>query len=183
MGTRRVARVRWGWIRVIGSFIKGWGVLEDVLTALAAAGGAAVVQAAGTDAWVGVREGVERLLSRGDPARRSEAAVRLENTAQVVNGANRGGPVLDEHQAYWRGVFETFLDGIGADDRERATQQLRALVSLASDSSAVGASSTGVHSNVFGGADFRAEGGSVAANVINGGVRIGNPPSPDANQA
>ncbi|MGW3466207.1 hypothetical protein ACWDE9_44675, partial [Streptomyces olivaceoviridis] len=35
-------------------------MLEQALTALAAAGGAAVVQAAGTDAWTGLRQAVAR---------------------------------------------------------------------------------------------------------------------------
>jgi hypothetical protein len=44
-------------------------MLAEAFTALAAASGSAVIQAAGTDAWEGFRRQVARLLGQGDQQR------------------------------------------------------------------------------------------------------------------
>jgi hypothetical protein len=56
-------------------------MLEQALTALAAAGGTAVVQAAGTDAWTGLRQAVARWFGRGDRQRERVELERLDRTA------------------------------------------------------------------------------------------------------
>jgi hypothetical protein len=50
---------------------------EEALAALAAAGGTAVVQAAGTDAWAGFRSRVAKWFARGDTEREQIALERL----------------------------------------------------------------------------------------------------------
>jgi hypothetical protein len=68
-------------------------MLVETLAALAAAGGAAVVQAAGTDAWNGFRQAVARWFARGD-AQREQADPsdpqtrrdRGQNTARIKAG-------------------------------------------------------------------------------------------------
>ncbi|MFC9331267.1 hypothetical protein [Kitasatospora sp. NPDC057015] len=54
------------------------------LTAMAAAGGAGVVQAAGTDAWTTLRARVARLLGRGRQDAEEAALERLGRTRQAA---------------------------------------------------------------------------------------------------
>ena len=62
-------------------------MLVEAMTALASqAGGAAVVQAAGTDAWEGFRQRVAGFLRRGDHQREG---VELERVPDC--GSSRGG--------------------------------------------------------------------------------------------
>lgn len=56
----------------------------EALAALAAAGGVAIVQAAGTDAWAGVRRTAARLLGRGDPQQESAELGRLDQTETAL---------------------------------------------------------------------------------------------------
>ncbi|MFZ3474947.1 hypothetical protein ACODT3_01270 [Streptomyces sp. 4.24] len=59
-------------------------MLERAWAALAAAGGAAVVQAAGTDAWTGLRQAVAGWFARGDARREQAALERLDQTADAL---------------------------------------------------------------------------------------------------
>ncbi|WP_254705775.1 hypothetical protein [Streptomyces vilmorinianum] len=69
-------------------------MLEESLTALAAAGGGAVVAAMATDAWQVTRDGVVRLF-RG----RAEVEGRLEEDAALVAGAEDAQAADDARQA------------------------------------------------------------------------------------
>jgi hypothetical protein len=91
-------------------------MLAELLTTLAAAGGTAVVQAAGTEAWGGVRDGVVRLFRRG-PGRSAEIDVEgdLERTALIAaSGDAEGNGRL---AGMWQEHFSALLDE--ADDRAR----------------------------------------------------------------
>jgi hypothetical protein len=59
-------------------------MLTEALTALAAAGGTAVVQAAGKDAWTGFRGRVAKWFARGDTGREQVALERLDRTAAAA---------------------------------------------------------------------------------------------------
>ncbi|MEU6984897.1 hypothetical protein ABZ946_15965 [Streptomyces sp. NPDC046324] len=99
-------------------------MLEESLTALAAAGGGAVVAAMASDAWQVTRDGVVRLF-RG----RAEVAGRLEEDAALVAGAEdadearqalvpawalRLRALLAEHPEYADELRELIRDAPGA---------------------------------------------------------------------
>ncbi|SEC26031.1 hypothetical protein SAMN04490357_1575 [Streptomyces misionensis] len=123
-------------------------MLAETMTALAAAGGTAVVQAAGTDAWAGVRQRVARLLSRGDREREHAQLDRLDRTADALDsaGGNEGDQVRLVHAEGWRSRFEMLLEDLDEPARKEAAAELRALVGQVR--TAVG-SSTQVEGNVF----------------------------------
>ncbi|MEU9575189.1 hypothetical protein AB0D62_36135 [Streptomyces massasporeus] len=101
----------------------------DELAALAAAGGGAVAQAAGTDAWHSVRRLVAGLIGRGDTADEEAELRRLDQTAMVLGSgadADRGAQRIRQ-EALWQGRFEVLLEGLDASGQERAAEQLREL--------------------------------------------------------
>ncbi|MGW7018682.1 hypothetical protein ACWGGS_04930 [Streptomyces decoyicus] len=148
--------------------------------ALAAAGGAAVVQAAGTDLWAGLRQRVARLLGRGDAQREQAELERLDRTAAAVRavGADTEERVRIVEEISWRTRFETLLESSTAEERELVAIELRAL--LADTTPPASASSGGFAAG--GKVDIHAEGGAIAAGVINGEVRVGTPWQPGPSQ-
>lgn len=105
-------------------------LLSEALAALAAAGGAAVVQAAGTDAWSGFRQVIPRLFGRGDDQRANVALERLDRTAAAVGAADRGDAerVRIHQQAVWQGQFEELMVSVDGHERDLLVAALRALV-------------------------------------------------------
>ena len=77
-------------------------MLAEALTALAAAGGTAVVQAAGTDAWTGFRARVAKWFARGDTGREQVALERLDRTAAALGAA--GPQRSDRARWLWRAM-------------------------------------------------------------------------------
>jgi hypothetical protein len=78
-------------------------MLPEILVGLAASGGTAVVQAAGTDAWSGTKARVARLLGRG--GQREEAVLqRLEFSpaAVAVGAAGKAGRAGISSQSWSR---------------------------------------------------------------------------------
>ncbi|MFD9932267.1 hypothetical protein ACFWZ6_03925 [Streptomyces massasporeus] len=59
-------------------------MLEQALADLAAAGSTVVVQAAGTDAWAGLRQMMARWFGRGDGRREQAELERLDHTAAAL---------------------------------------------------------------------------------------------------
>ena len=80
----------------------GW-VLAEALTALAAAAGTAVVQAAGTDAWTGFRSEVARWFGGRDALREESALERLDQAAAALKAAGPGEAerVRARQEAVW----------------------------------------------------------------------------------
>ncbi|MBV1941037.1 hypothetical protein KUF83_31405 [Streptomyces sp. BV286] len=155
-------------------------MLNEVLMALSAAGGTAVVQAAGTDAWAGFRGRVAKLFSRGDAQREATELERLDQTAVAVVGAGPGETerVRIRQESSWQTRFESLLEGLSADERDQVAAELRAVLDEHAD--VLGSVSAGPGGLAVGGnLDIRAEDGSIAAGVINGGAAIGSPPKPD----
>lgn len=158
----------------------GCEVLAESLAALAAAGGAAVVQAATTDAWTEVRDRVARWFGRGDGELERVQLERLDRSAAELVAA--GGSDQEQEQALqarvWRTRIEDLLESLDDDaEREQAATELCALLE---DTSAAGGVSAGT-GGVAAGRDVsvKAEGGSIAAAVLHGGAHIGPPPVPD----
>ena len=164
-------------------------MLTEALEALAAAGGTAVVQAAGTDLWVTFRERVVSLLGRGHPQQTEITLGQLDQSAATLEliGGSSGGEADAERarsrvEVSWQTRFTDLLEGLDPGQREEAAQGLQELVTLAQNQAQRGVSVSGGAMAVGGDVAIHAEGGSVAAAVIHGGVRIGNPPEPGADQ-
>ncbi|MFJ3728727.1 hypothetical protein ACIPYQ_40035 [Streptomyces sp. NPDC090045] len=104
-------------------------MLEEALAALAVAGGTAVVQAAGTDAWHGFQARVAHLLGRGDARRERAELERLDRTAELLAAAGTEEPerVRIRQEASWQTRFETLLESLTAEEREQVAAELRSL--------------------------------------------------------
>ncbi|MEU7691403.1 hypothetical protein [Microbispora hainanensis] len=120
-------------------------MLEWVAAAIAA-GGTAVVQAAGTDAWAIVRQRTARLLSRDDPERERTELMRLDQTATDLASLPPGDAALvrARQEAAWAARFEMLLESLGEAERERVARELNDLADQARQASA-----GGVSGNVF----------------------------------
>ncbi|MEV4295090.1 hypothetical protein [Microbispora rosea] len=120
-------------------------MLEWVAAAIAA-GGTAVVQAAGTDAWSLVRQRVARVLSRDDPERERTELMRLDQTATDLASLAPGEAALirARQEAAWAARFEMLLESLGEAERERVARELNDIADQARQAS-VG----GVSGNVF----------------------------------
>lgn len=118
-------------------------MLVEALTALALAGGTAVVQAAGTDAWKGLRQRIGDLFGRGDAARAAAELERLDHTVQRLSSASDGGAERLRQEGLWQGRFEALLEGLDAPGQERAAEQLRELVTFIAASTGDAAVGTG----------------------------------------
>ncbi|MFE7582224.1 hypothetical protein ACFU5Y_11785 [Streptomyces gardneri] len=156
-------------------------MLEQALAVLAAAGGTAVVQAAGTDAWAGMRQAVARWFGRGDTQRAEAELERLDQTAVAVQAADpaEAEQSRNRQEAVWQTRIETVLESLDGAERERAAEQLRSLLAEYAPQSGVAAGPGGLAANTV---DIHAEQGSIAAGVIHGGAQIGPPLAPDPPQ-
>ena len=150
-------------------------MLAEALTALAAAGGTAVVQAAGKDAWTGFRTRVAKWFARGDTERENVALERLDRTAAMLGAAGPGDVerVRAGQEASWQTMFELLLEGLDGGDQQRAADDLRDLLAdyASRRAAAAGQGAAAVAGNV----DIHAETGGAAAWQM-GNVQIGHPP-------
>jgi hypothetical protein len=119
-------------------------VLVEALAMLAAAGGGAVVQAAGTDAWNGLRRRVGEIFGRGNAARAGIELERLDRTARVLAaGEGVSAGIAAERlrqEGVWAGRFESLLESLDDVGRERVAGELRellAFVAASADDTAV----------------------------------------------
>ncbi|MFD8385827.1 hypothetical protein ACFV2X_46175 [Streptomyces sp. NPDC059679] len=154
-------------------------MIEGALMALAAAGGAAVAQAAGTDAWTGFRTRVAGWFGRGDAEREQAALRRLDATAdELAAAAERGdGQPRLVHEAIWRGRFQDLLENLQEADQDEAGLALRAL--LDEQPPPAGGASAG-DGGLAAGRDTRitAKDGSIATGVLHGNATINHPSTP-----
>ncbi|UQA96641.1 hypothetical protein [Streptomyces halobius] len=157
-------------------------MLEEALAALAAAGGAAVVQAAGTEAWTGLRQAVARWFGQGDEQRERAELERLDQAAGELEAAEERGAeqVRIRQEAAWQARFEGLLEGLDGTERVRACEELRDLLAQYTPDGGVSAGDGGLAAGGY--VDIYAEGGSIAGGVIHGGARISHPPAPDPSQ-
>lgn len=101
----------------------------------AAAGGTAVVEAAGSDAWAGLRARAARLFGRGDGGHERAEPARLDATAAALTGAGPGDgdgagsgvrqSVRIGQEALGQARFAALLEG---PERDRIAAELRALL-------------------------------------------------------
>ncbi|MCQ8828787.1 hypothetical protein [Streptomyces malaysiensis] len=157
-------------------------MLEQALTALAAAGGTAVAQAAGTETWTALRQAVARWFGRGDSRRERAELERLDRTAGELETAEAAVAerARIRQEAAWQARIEAVLESLDDTERARAAEELRALLARHTRS---GGASTGRGGLAVGGdVDIRAERGSISAGVIHGGVHIDRPPAPEPSQ-
>ncbi|MFD9878344.1 hypothetical protein [[Kitasatospora] papulosa] len=157
-------------------------MLDQVLTALAASGGTAVVTAAGTDAWAGLRQAVARWFGRGDAQREQVELERLDQTRAALEAADAAEAerARIRLEASWQARIEAALEGLNEGERDQVGDQLRGLLAQHAPQGAVTAGPGGL--TVGGNVDIRAEGGSIAAGVIHGGAHTSTPPVPDPSQ-
>jgi hypothetical protein len=169
----------------VGGIVSGRGrteMLEEALTVLAATGGAAVVQAAGTDMWTGLRQAVAAWFGRGDEQRQRVELERLDRTAEELQSAQVADAerVRIRQEAAWQARIEGLLEGLGDSERARAAEELRALLQQRAPEGGVSAGRGGLA--VGGNTHIQADRGSIAAGVINGEVGIDTPSEPDPSQ-
>ncbi|MFD6287774.1 hypothetical protein [Streptomyces sp. NPDC060205] len=84
-------------------------MIPEWLSTLTAAGSAALVNAASTDAWQGARERFARLLGRGDPDRTEAAARRLDELRRVAGLPGNERELADARHA-WRLRLQDLLE-------------------------------------------------------------------------
>ncbi|MER6445425.1 hypothetical protein [Streptomyces venezuelae] len=160
--------------------ILGAEMLEEGLVALATAGGTAVVQAAGTQAWDAFRARVARLLGRGDDERERAELERLDRTADALQAQPSAEVARTRlrQEASWQTRFEALLEDVGSTEREQIAAELRALVQ---DHAVSGVSARDDGIAVGGTVEVRADHGSVAA-LRAGDVTLRNPSQPGPSQ-
>ena len=152
----------------------------ESITALAAAGGLAVVQAAGTDAWTGVRRAVARLLGRGNPEQEALELDRLDRTENAL-APGRSGQVIEAERLRWEGVWQTRIEALFENcppsEAELLAAELQNLVAQAGRY--FGAMPSNGGTGVAAGRDVsvQADRGSLAGGAVHveGGVRLGGP--------
>ncbi|WP_405860849.1 hypothetical protein OG361_37430 [Streptomyces sp. NBC_00090] len=160
-------------------------MLEQALMALAGAGGVAVVQAAGTDAWAGLRQAVAQWFGRGDEQLEQAELERLDRTAAELAAAQDDGEANAElararHDAVWQSRIEDRLGGLSEEERNDAADALRDLLRRHAPSGGVAGGTGGIA--VQGDLRIQADRGSVAFGVAHGDVTISGPPTPDPTQ-
>jgi head-tail adaptor len=120
-------------------------MLVETLTALAAAGGGAVVQAAGTDAWNGLRHRVAEIFGRSDAERAQAELERLDHTARVLAPGTSADVATQRlrQEGVWAARFETLLENLDDPGRERVAEELRELLAFVAASAGDTAVATG----------------------------------------
>ncbi|MGW1673385.1 hypothetical protein [Streptomyces sp. NPDC002324] len=151
----------------------------EAVLAVAAAGGIAVVQAAGTDAWSAVRQAVARLLGRGSAEIEEAELRRLDQMQAALREDGDPARLRERWEGVWQTRLELLLESVDADDRIAVTDQLTDVTRLVQ---ARGVADGGVRAaggGVAAGQDVqvRADGGSVAGAVVRveGGVQLAGP--------
>jgi hypothetical protein len=104
--------------------------MMEALMALAAAGGTAVVQSVGTDAWTGLRQELARWIGQGDEQRERAALERLDRTASDLETAEAAEveQVRAHQQAMWQVRIADTLDELSGTGQVQAAANLRELL-------------------------------------------------------
>ncbi|MET9692311.1 hypothetical protein ABZY81_28180 [Streptomyces sp. NPDC006514] len=132
-------------------------MLDEAMVALAASVGTGVVQAAGTDAWLALRNRLGRLFGRGDRQQETVQLERLDRTAAELTAAGQdgngpegnGNEERSRHGAAWRTRTEDLLEELDPDERTAAAAELRALLDEAAQAARPAAGGEGFTGNVF----------------------------------
>jgi hypothetical protein len=158
------------------------GMLTEELTALAEAGGVAVVQAAGTDTWKAFRNAVGRWFGRGDAKREHDELERLDKTVAVLQAAEAAevGHVRIRQEAVWQARIEALLESLMGNEQFHAVAQLKTLLEGGAGSGKTSAGAGGLA--IRGDVHVSATKGSIAAGVLYGGAHVRPPSPPDPPQ-
>jgi hypothetical protein len=100
-------------------------MVAEALTALAAAGGTALVNAMVTDGWEGIRKRFAQLLGRGSDHKVAAAAARLERSREMLTEISGTG--IEKAQAEQAVVWRTRLSDL-LEDHPDAGDELRKLI-------------------------------------------------------
>ncbi|MGW2955225.1 hypothetical protein [Streptomyces eurythermus] len=100
-------------------------MVDPTVLALASSGATALVTAAGTDAWTGLRTALAHWVGRGDPEREGEATNRLDETATALRSAapEELDRVRLQEEAVWRDRFQTAFRPAGCLGRGRGRRR------------------------------------------------------------
>lgn len=129
-------------------------MLTEALIALAAAGSTALVQAAVTDAWTGLKGGITRLMGRGEQSREAVVDQQLERTrAELETAGPRVEQVRLAQQAAWQARLEDLLA-----EQPQVADQLRALLAQLADTPGASAGHVNQHAVAFGQAQQAVQG-------------------------
>lgn len=153
-------------------------MLSESLVALAAAGGTAVVQAVGTDAWGAVRDRTARLFARGDAERQTTVLARLEETAHDLSDQADPSSALIRWESAWRARWEMLLDCLSDAELPAVAEELTQVIDMAGRRAEGTGISAGDHGMAVGGdVSVTAESGSLAGGVVNveGGISLADP--------
>ncbi|WP_306329036.1 hypothetical protein [Streptomyces venezuelae] len=159
-------------------------MLSEALTVLATTSGTALIQAAGTDAWTGLRERVARLFGRRSARAEQATLERLDRTAAELEAAtdDSAEQIQATLRSSWRDRLIELLEELDDTERDEVAEELRQIVAASGarpDASGPTAGDGGLA--VGGDMSIRADSGSVAAGVIHGGVNLG-PSQPGRSQ-
>lgn len=156
-------------------------MLSEAMAALAAAGGTAVVQAAGTDAWTEMRQQVARWFGRGNRQREHAELERLDQTAGELEAAQptEVERVRIRQEAAWQGRIEALLESLEDIERAGVADELRTLLAQQPPHLSVSAGQSGLA--VGGNVHVQSDHGSAAALTM-GSVTLGNPSQPGPHQ-
>ncbi|QES10838.1 hypothetical protein DEJ44_27445 [Streptomyces venezuelae] len=158
--------------------------MSEALTVLATTSGTAVIQAAGTDAWTGLRERVARLFGRRSERAEQATLERLDRTAAELEGAtdDSAEQIQATLRSSWRDRLVELLEELDDTQRDEVAEELRQIVAASGARPPASAPTAGDGGIAVGGSiNNRADGGSIAAAVINGGVTLG-PSQPGRSQ-
>ncbi|MEU5955793.1 hypothetical protein [Streptomyces sp. NPDC047525] len=160
-------------------------MLAESLIALATAGGVAVAQAAGTDAWSGLRSKIAAWFGRGDQTRERAELERLDRSAaELAVAGDDAERARLRHEAVWQTRIESFLEELSDEEREEAATALQLLLKEAETAGAGGVSAETGGAAAGRDMNIKADRGSFAAGAahIEGDMRLGNPPQPGPDQ-
>jgi hypothetical protein len=161
--------------------LRGDNMLSEALSALAAAGGVALVQSAATDAWATARTNFARLLGGRSADRVTVIDTRLEETRAHLQ--RLAGPPLElarhEQATMWTARLRDLLE----EDPDAAPRLQDIIEQLAAASGLRVVA--GDHGLAVGGDQVNfASSGGIAAGVVQGDVSsVAPPPRPGSAQA
>ncbi|WP_406836253.1 hypothetical protein ACICHK_07130 [Streptomyces sp. AHU1] len=151
-------------------------MLPEVLVGLAASGGTAVVQAAGTDAWDQLSRRVAQWFGRGHAGLAEDELERLNGTAGELRAADGSARVRADQESLWRDRIAAVLEGLESDEQERAAAELwRLLAPYAVPRARADGAGVVVEQDIT----VRADNQSIAAYNMFGGAHIGLPTTRD----
>lgn len=150
--------------------------LAENLMALASLAGTTVVAAAVTDAWETTRQGVARLLGRGDTDRDELVKRRLDETRSQLTTATEAD--LQQARTVLAAQWVTRLADL-LDEHPETEAELQALVAQIQAELSAGAASATDHS-IAAGHDMNIEAstGGLAAGVVHGDIAPPGPTGP-----